>query len=131
MRRREFLGVLGGATAWPLAAPAQRMPVVGFLSTASPAPFAHLLAGFHRGLQDTGFIEGRNVAMEYRWADGRYDRLPDLAADLVRRQVAVIVTSGGQKMPGCPRMAIERLAQIGRNTVYAPENSSVIFSVAR
>jgi ABC-type uncharacterized transport system substrate-binding protein len=97
IQRREFIVLLGGAAAWPLAAQARQptIPVVGFLSIASPAPFAHLVAGLRRGLQDAGFVEGRNVAVEYRWAEGCYDRLPELAADLVRRQVAVIVTSGG------------------------------------
>ena len=91
------MSLFGGAVAWPLAARAQQpaMPVVGFLSIASPAPFAHIVAGLRRGLQDAGFVEGRNVAVDYRWAEGRYDRLPELAADLVHRQVAVIVTSGG------------------------------------
>jgi putative ABC transport system substrate-binding protein len=79
MRRRAFITLLGGASvAWPLAARAQQptMPVVGFLSIASPAPFAHLVAGLRRGLQDAGFVEGRDIAVEYRWAEGRYDRLP-------------------------------------------------------
>ncbi len=80
MKRREFITLLGGAAAWPLAARAQQptMPVVGFLSIASPAPFAHLVAGLRRGLQDAGFVEGRDIAVEYRWAEGRYDRLPEL-----------------------------------------------------
>jgi len=97
MIRREFIALLGGAVAaWPLAAQAQQVPVVGFLATTSPAPFAHLVAGFRRGLQETGFAEGRNIAIEYRWAEGQYNRVPELAADLVGRQVAVIVTTGGE-----------------------------------
>jgi putative ABC transport system substrate-binding protein len=97
--RREVLALLGGAaTAWPLVVRAQQkaMPVIGYLAGLSPGPSAALLAAFRQGLSDTGYVEGRDAAIEYRWADGNYDRLPALAADLVGRTVDVIVTSGGE-----------------------------------
>jgi putative ABC transport system substrate-binding protein len=92
MRRREFSGMLVGAAAWPLVARAQQpvKPLIGFLGSESPALVASLLRFFRQGLGELGFVEGQNVAIEYRWAEGRNDRLPSLAADLVRRKVNVI-----------------------------------------
>src|SRR3982074_3149324 len=100
--RREFITLLGGAAAWPVAARAQQsvMTVVGFLNAASPDGYAERLRGFRQGVKDEGFVEGENVSVEYRWAENQTDRVPAMATELVRRRVAVIVATGGNAGAG-------------------------------
>jgi len=94
IRRREFITLLGGAAAWPIAAQSQQMPVVGFLQSGSPAESGHFAAAFLKGLRNAGYVEGENLTVEYRWAEGRYELFPQFAEDLVKRRVMVIATGG-------------------------------------
>jgi integrase len=113
MRRRDFIIkiIAGSAASCPLAAFAQQpsMPVIGFLSTQSPGSIPRWMTAFHQGLKEIGFVEGQNVAIEYRWAEGRYNRLPELAAELVRRQVAVIAATGGDPSPQSAKAATQTI----------------------
>jgi putative tryptophan/tyrosine transport system substrate-binding protein len=131
MRRRAFIALLACAVAAPLVAHAQqqRIPVIGFLSSRSPGEAASDLAAFHQGLGQTGYFEGKNVAMEYRWAEGQYDRLPGLAAELVARQVEVIAAVGGERPGLAAKAATATIHQLEDVVVAARTIHQKIFVV--
>jgi putative tryptophan/tyrosine transport system substrate-binding protein len=132
MRRRKFIAGLGGAVAWPIVARAQQqvMPVVGFLIIGPASATTNEIAGFRRGLNETGYVEGQNVAIEYRWADRQYDRLPMLAADLVRLRVAVIA-AGGSAAPGLAAKAATSTIPIVFQTGSDPVQDGLVSTISR
>ena len=132
MRRRTFLGALSAAVVWPVATRAQQtaLPVMGFMDSGSPVPNAQLVAALKQGLNESGYVEGQNLSIEYRWAEGNYSRLPELATDLVRRQVAVIVATGGEPS-GLAAMAATSTIPIVFDSGGSPVEQGMVASLNR
>jgi putative tryptophan/tyrosine transport system substrate-binding protein len=132
IQRREFITLLGGAAAWPVAARAQQpaMPVIGFLNPTTPEALAEPMRGLRQGLKDAGYVEGENLTIEYRWADNQAERLPAMAAELVRRRVSLIVATGGGQAPLAAKAATTALP-IVFNTADDPVNLGLVASLAQ